>query len=66
MGPRARKLKSERPRGFFARIPKSMITLSQTAILLTAAVVAVSLFRFLKLSSILGYVAAGLAIGPGD
>ena len=41
-----------------------MITLPQTAILLTAAVVAVSLFRFLKLSSILGYVAAGLAIGP--
>ena len=41
-----------------------MITLGQTAILLTAAVVAVSLFRFLRLSSILGYVAAGLAIGP--
>ena len=41
-----------------------MITLAQTAILLTAAVVAVSLFRFLRLSSILGYVAAGLAIGP--
>src|SRR5271169_5417146 len=41
-----------------------MISLAQTAILLAAAVVAVSLFRFLKLSSILGYVAAGLAIGP--
>ena len=41
-----------------------MITLAQTAILLTAAVVAVSLFRFLRLSSILGYVAAGLVIGP--
>ncbi len=41
-----------------------MISLAQTAILLTAAVVAVSLFRFLKLSSILGYVAAGLVIGP--
>ena len=41
-----------------------MITLAQTAILLAAAVVAVSLFRFLRLSSILGYVAAGLAIGP--
>jgi monovalent cation:proton antiporter-2 (CPA2) family protein len=41
-----------------------MISLPQTAILLAAAVVAVSLFRFLRLSSILGYVAAGLAIGP--
>ena len=41
-----------------------MISLAQTAILLAAAVAAVSLFRFLRLSSILGYVAAGLAIGP--
>jgi monovalent cation:proton antiporter-2 (CPA2) family protein len=41
-----------------------MISLAQTAILLAAAVVAVSLFRFLRLSSILGYVAAGLLIGP--
>jgi monovalent cation:proton antiporter-2 (CPA2) family protein len=41
-----------------------MISLAQTAIILAAAVVAVSLFRFLRLSSILGYVAAGLAIGP--
>ena len=41
-----------------------MISLAQTAILLAAAVVAVSLFRFLRLSSILGYVTAGLAIGP--
>jgi monovalent cation:proton antiporter-2 (CPA2) family protein len=41
-----------------------MITLSETAILLTAAVIAVSLFRLMRLSSILGYVAAGLAIGP--
>ncbi len=41
-----------------------MITLPETAILLTAAVVAVALFRFARLSSILGYVAAGLAIGP--
>jgi monovalent cation:proton antiporter-2 (CPA2) family protein len=41
-----------------------MISLGQTAILLAAAVVAVSLFRFMRLSSILGYVAAGLAIGP--
>src|SRR6202050_5558456 len=41
-----------------------MITLSQVAILLTAAVVAVSLFRQLKQSSILGFLAAGLVIGP--
>ena len=41
-----------------------MISLAQTAILLAAAVAAVALFRFLRLSSILGYVAAGLAIGP--
>jgi monovalent cation:proton antiporter-2 (CPA2) family protein len=41
-----------------------MITLAQVAILLTAAVVAVSLFRQLKLSSILGFLAAGLVIGP--
>ncbi|HEY1492727.1 MAG TPA: monovalent cation:proton antiporter-2 (CPA2) family protein [Steroidobacteraceae bacterium] len=41
-----------------------MVTLPETAILLTAAVIAVSLFRLMRLSSILGYVAAGLAIGP--
>src|ERR1700724_3126914 len=41
-----------------------MISLAQTAILLAAAVLAVSLFRFMNLSSILGYVAAGLVIGP--
>ena len=41
-----------------------MISLSQMAVLLAAAVIAVALFRLLKLSSILGYVAAGLAIGP--
>ena len=41
-----------------------MMSLGQTAILLAAAVVAVALFRFARLSSILGYVAAGLAIGP--
>jgi len=41
-----------------------MISLAETAILLAAAVLAVSLFRFLHLSSILGYVAAGLVIGP--
>jgi monovalent cation:proton antiporter-2 (CPA2) family protein len=41
-----------------------MISLAQTAVLLAAAVVAVSIFRLLRLSSILGYVAAGLVIGP--
>jgi len=41
-----------------------MISLTQTAILLAAAVLAVSLFRFARLSSILGYLAAGLIIGP--
>jgi glutathione-regulated potassium-efflux system protein KefB len=41
-----------------------MLTLAHAAILLAAAVIAVSLFRFARLSSILGYVAAGLAIGP--
>jgi glutathione-regulated potassium-efflux system ancillary protein KefC/glutathione-regulated potassium-efflux system protein KefB len=41
-----------------------MISLSQTAILLAAAVIAVSLSRFARLSSILGYLAAGLVIGP--
>jgi monovalent cation:proton antiporter-2 (CPA2) family protein len=41
-----------------------MISLTQTAILLAAAVVAVSLFRFARLSSILGYLVAGLVIGP--
>jgi glutathione-regulated potassium-efflux system ancillary protein KefC/glutathione-regulated potassium-efflux system protein KefB len=41
-----------------------MISLAQVAILLTAAVVAVSLFRLAKQSSILGFLAAGLVIGP--
>ena len=41
-----------------------MISLAQTAVLLAAAVLAVSVFRLLNLSSILGYVAAGLIIGP--
>src|ERR1700756_2794475 len=41
-----------------------MLSLAQTALLLAAAVVAVSLFRFVRLSSILGYVAAGLVLGP--
>jgi monovalent cation:proton antiporter-2 (CPA2) family protein len=41
-----------------------MISLAQVAILLTAAVVAVSVFRLLKFSSVLGFLAAGLVIGP--
>jgi monovalent cation:proton antiporter-2 (CPA2) family protein len=41
-----------------------MISLAQTAVLLAAAVLTVSVFRLLNLSSILGYVAAGLIIGP--
>jgi len=41
-----------------------MNSLAQVAIFLAAAVIAVPLFRLLKLSSILGYVAAGLVIGP--
>jgi monovalent cation:proton antiporter-2 (CPA2) family protein len=40
------------------------ISLAQTALLLGAAVIAVSIFRLLRLSSILGYVAAGMVIGP--
>jgi monovalent cation:proton antiporter-2 (CPA2) family protein len=41
-----------------------VISLTQTAVLLATAVLGVALFRLLKLSSILGYVAAGLVIGP--
>jgi monovalent cation:proton antiporter-2 (CPA2) family protein len=38
--------------------------LSQAALLLVAAVVAVPLFRRLKLGAILGYLAAGVVMGP--
>lgn len=41
-----------------------MISLSQVAVFLVAAVFFVPLFRWLRLSSILGYVAAGMVIGP--
>lgn len=41
-----------------------MISLAQVAILLASAVLAVSIFRLLKMSSILGFLAAGLIIGP--
>ena len=40
------------------------VSLSQVAVFLGAAVLAVSIFRLLRLSSILGYVAAGMVIGP--
>src|SRR3981081_4690485 len=49
---------------FPARIRNMAIPLSQTALLLGAALLAVSIFRLLRLSSILGYVAAGMVIGP--
>ncbi len=38
--------------------------LGHAAIVLLAAVIAVSLFRRFKLSAILGYLAAGIAVGP--
>ena len=41
-----------------------MSLLAQTAIFLAAAVIAVPLFKRLGLGSILGYLAAGAAIGP--
>lgn len=41
-----------------------MRPLAQAAIFLCAAVIFVPLFRWLKLSSILGFIAAGLVIGP--
>lgn len=39
--------------------------LIETLILLAAAVLIVPLFRFLKLGAVLGFLAAGMAIGPG-
>jgi monovalent cation:proton antiporter-2 (CPA2) family protein len=44
--------------------PHAPALLQETAIFLAAAVVAVALFRKLRLGSILGYLAAGVAIGP--
>jgi glutathione-regulated potassium-efflux system ancillary protein KefC/glutathione-regulated potassium-efflux system protein KefB len=41
-----------------------MSLLAQTAVFLGAAVVAVPLFRRLRLGAVLGYLAAGIAIGP--
>src|ERR1700722_6970593 len=42
-----------------------MSLLAQIAIFLAAAVVAVPIFRRFKLGSVLGYLAAGIIIGPG-
>jgi monovalent cation:proton antiporter-2 (CPA2) family protein len=68
MGTGGSKLKGGRSRVLCRFLRESfdsvMITLTETAILLAAAVVAVSLARFARLSSILGYLAAGLVIGP--
>jgi glutathione-regulated potassium-efflux system ancillary protein KefC/glutathione-regulated potassium-efflux system protein KefB len=41
-----------------------MSLLAQTAVFLAAAVVAVPLFRRFRLGAVLGYLAAGIAIGP--
>jgi monovalent cation:proton antiporter-2 (CPA2) family protein len=41
-----------------------MSLLTQTAVFLLATVIAIPLFRKLRLSSILGYLVAGVAIGP--
>lgn len=41
-----------------------MTLLAQTAVFLAAAVVAVPLFRRFRLGAVLGYLAAGIAIGP--
>ena len=42
-----------------------MSLLAQIAIFLTAAVIAIPIFRRFKLGSVLGYLAAGIVIGPG-
>ncbi|MFZ0693572.1 MAG: monovalent cation:proton antiporter-2 (CPA2) family protein [Alphaproteobacteria bacterium] len=41
-----------------------MISLEEISILLLAAVIAVPLFKKLRLGAVLGYLAAGLALGP--
>jgi monovalent cation:proton antiporter-2 (CPA2) family protein len=41
-----------------------MSLLAQIAIFLAAAVVAIPIFRYFKLGSVLGYLAAGIVIGP--
>ena len=41
-----------------------MSLLAQIAIFLGAAVIAIPIFRYFKLGSVLGYLAAGIIIGP--
>src|ERR1700744_4833847 len=41
-----------------------MSLLGQIAIFLAAAVIAIPLFRYFRLGSVLGYLAAGIIIGP--
>src|SRR5258708_30130569 len=41
-----------------------MSLLAQIAIFLAAAVIAIPVFRYFKLGSVLGYLAAGIIIGP--
>jgi monovalent cation:proton antiporter-2 (CPA2) family protein len=43
-----------------------MSVLAQIAIFLAAAVIAVPIFRYFKLGSVLGYLAAGIIIGPAS
>jgi glutathione-regulated potassium-efflux system ancillary protein KefC/glutathione-regulated potassium-efflux system protein KefB len=56
----ARAIESKRP---LIR-PTTMNLLSETAVFLAAAVVTVPLFRRFKLGAVLGYLAAGVIIGP--
>jgi Kef-type K+ transport system membrane component KefB len=43
-----------------------MSLLAQIAIFLAAAVIAIPIFRRFKLGSVLGYLTAGIIIGPGS
>jgi glutathione-regulated potassium-efflux system protein KefB len=43
---------------------KTMLLLSETAVYLSASVIAVPLFKKLRLGAVLGYLAAGVIIGP--
>jgi len=48
----------------FDHIGKTMSPLTETAIYLSAAVIAVPLFKRLRFGAVLGYLAAGIVIGP--
>src|SRR5690606_41764274 len=63
-GPRASPLCPTSDTGTVMAEATTGLELGHVAALLAAAVVAVPLFRRLKLGSVLGYLAAGLAIGP--